>query len=246
MKADYTHICFVIDASGSMDCIANDVRGSFDSFMDTQRELPGEVFIDVYQFSGKVSHLVNSVALEDFDNDLMKKYTCQGCTALNDAVCTAIDELGVKLANMAESDRPSLVNFIIITDGEENASREFSSDDVKRRIKVQQEQYRWEFRFLAANQDAFAAGSRLRHIHVSARGIGQVNLFGQQSACHSAALRSDPQSAGVALLKFDIAGCGLDIDIILRDYIGENDAAACCFRRYGVAPHAGEYDLSAC
>lgn len=161
MKADYTHICFVIDASGSMSCIANDVRGSFDSFMDTQRELPGEVFVDVYQFSGKVSHLVNSVALENFDNDLMKKYTCQGCTALNDAVCTAIDELGVKLANMAESDRPSLVNFIIITDGEENASREFSSDDVKRRIKVQQEQYRWEFRFLAANQDAFAAGGRI-------------------------------------------------------------------------------------
>ena len=161
MKKDYTHICIVLDASGSMSSIESDIKGSFNTFLDKQREEPGKTVFDLFQFSDEVERLVKSADLALFKDDLMAKYTCSGCTALNDAVCTAIDTMGKEFAEMPESERPENVLCVIITDGEENASKEFSTDDVKKRIQHQQDVYKWEFLFLAANQDAFETGSAL-------------------------------------------------------------------------------------
>ena len=161
MKKDYTHICIVLDASGSMECIENDIKGSFNTFLNKQREEPGKTVFDLFQFSDEVERLVKSADLALFKDDLMAKYTCSGCTALNDAVCIAIDTMGREFAEMPESERPENVLCVIITDGQENASREFSTADVKKRIEHQQDVYKWEFLFLAANQDAFESGSAL-------------------------------------------------------------------------------------
>ena len=161
MKKDYTHICIVLDASGSMECIENDIKGSFNTFLDKQREEPGKTVFDLFQFSSEVERLVKSADLALFKDDLMAKYTCSGCTALNDAVCIAIDTMGKEFAEMPETERPENVLCVIITDGQENASKEFSTADVKKRIEHQQNVYQWEFLFLAANQDAFESGSAL-------------------------------------------------------------------------------------
>ena len=158
MKKDYTHICIVLDASGSMGCIENDIKGSFNTFLDKQREEPGKTVFDLFQFSDEVERLVKSADLALFKDDLMAKYTCSGCTALNDAVCTAIDTMGREFAAMPESERPENVLCVIITDGEENASKEFSAKDVKQRIEHQKNVYNWEFDFLAANQEAWETG----------------------------------------------------------------------------------------
>ena len=69
--------------------------------------------------------------------------------------------MGREFAAMPEEERPENVLCVIITDGQENASKEFTADDVKKRIEHQQKVYQWEFIFLAANQDAFAAGGSL-------------------------------------------------------------------------------------
>lgn len=161
MKKDYTHICIVLDASGSMSDIESDIKGSFNTFLDKQREEPGKTVFDLFQFSDEVERLVKSADLALFKDDLMAKYTCSGCTALNDAVCTAIDTMGREFSEMPESERPENVLCVIITDGEENASKEFSTDDVKKRIQHQQDVYKWEFLFLAANQDAFETGETI-------------------------------------------------------------------------------------
>ena len=161
MKKDYTHICIVLDASGSMECIENDIKGSFNTFLDKQREEPGKTVFDLFQFSSEVERLVKSADLALFKDDLMAKYTCSGCTALNDAICIAIDTMGKEFAEMPETERPENVLCVIITDGQENASKEFSTADVKKRIEHQQNVYQWEFLFLAANQDAFESGSAL-------------------------------------------------------------------------------------
>lgn len=161
MKKDYTHICIVLDASGSMSDIESDIKGSFNTFLDKQREEPGKTVFDLFQFSSEVEHLVRSADLAVFKDDLMAKYTCSGMTALNDAVCTAIDTMGREFAEMPETERPENVLCVIITDGYENASREFSTDDVKKRIQHQQDVYKWEFLFLAANQDAFETGEKI-------------------------------------------------------------------------------------
>ena len=162
---DYTHIRIVLDASGSMAEIESDTKGSFNSFLNEQKKSEGKTVFDLYQFSDKVSRIVEHVDLATFNNDLMKKYRCSGCTALNDAVCTAIDTLGNEFSQMKEKDRPEHVMFVIITDGMENASRKFSSADVKKRIQEQTDVYKWDFQYLAANQDAFATGEALGVSH---------------------------------------------------------------------------------
>ena len=158
MKHDYTHLIIILDASGSMSRIQDDVKGSFNEFLKKQREELGKTVFDLFQFNDEVKRLVVSADLAQFHEDLMSRYNCTGCTALNDAVCTAIDTVGREFANMPEEERPEHVLCVIITDGEENASREFTTEDVKNRIKHQQEVYNWDFRFLAANQDAFETG----------------------------------------------------------------------------------------
>jgi len=161
MKKDYTHILIVLDASGSMMSIQDDIKGSFNEFLKKQREEPGKTVFDLYQFNDEAKRIVKSADLAKFHDDLMAKYVCTGCTALNDAVCTAIDTVGHEFAGMPEAERPEHVLCVIITDGMENASHEFTAKDVKDRIKHQQDVYSWDFQFLAANQDAFATGESI-------------------------------------------------------------------------------------
>ena len=161
MKHDYTHILIILDASGSMSSIRDDIKGSFNEFLKKQREAKGKTVFDLYQFNDEAVRIVRSADLANFHDDLMAGYDCSGCTALNDAVCTAIDTIGREFSDMPEAERPEHVLCVIITDGMENASREFTTMDVKDRIEHQQEVYSWDFRFLAANQDAFEAGESI-------------------------------------------------------------------------------------
>ncbi|MBR2005122.1 MAG: VWA domain-containing protein [Thermoguttaceae bacterium] len=161
MKQDYIHVCVVLDASGSMGVVENDVKGTFNSFIAEQREQPGKTVLDVYQFSDETTRIVRSADLSTFENDLMRSYRCSGCTALNDAVCQAIDEIGAEFAALPESERPEQVLVAILTDGEENASRRFTKADVKERIDRQTNVYSWKFVFLAANIDATETGASL-------------------------------------------------------------------------------------
>ena len=112
----------------------------------------------MWQFDDEVKHLADSVDLNAGAPRTIEDYTIGGCTALYDAICTGIDELGRKFAAQPEAERPDGVIFAILTDGFENASRTFTRTDVKNRIEHQSSKYSWEFRFLAANQDAITTG----------------------------------------------------------------------------------------
>jgi hypothetical protein len=78
----------------------------------------------------------------------------RGTTALLDAVGKTILDVGDRLFHTSEEERPGKVIFVITTDGQENASREFTYVSVKNLIERQQEKYNWEFIFLGANIDA--------------------------------------------------------------------------------------------
>ena len=190
MKKDYTHILIVLDASGSMMSIQDDIKGSFNEFLKKQREEPGKTVFDLYQFSDTAKRIVKSADLSHFHDDLMAKYICTGCTALNDAVCTAIDTVGREFSGMPEPERPEHVLCVIITDGQENASREFTAKDVKERIRHQQDVYSWEFQFLAADQDAFAAGGELGISHDNCMNFSH-DFTGVSMLCHRMAVRMD-------------------------------------------------------
>jgi sugar phosphate isomerase/epimerase len=96
-----------------MGCIEDDIKGSFNTFLNKQREEQGKTVFDLFQFSDEVERLVKSADLALFKDDLMAKYTCSGCTALNDAVCIAIDTMGKEFASMPEEERPEKIKRAI-------------------------------------------------------------------------------------------------------------------------------------
>ena len=161
MRADLTEIAFVLDRSGSMNPITADAIGGFNTFLLAQQALSGQARLTLVLFDHEYLVAHNNVdihAVPPLDN---KTYVPRGMTALLDAVGRTIDDMGVRLAGTPEEDRPAKVIVAILTDGQENASRDYTFAKVSAMIKHQQEKYSWEFIFLAANQDAIAAAGAI-------------------------------------------------------------------------------------
>ena len=156
-----------VDRSGSMGAIRTDAEGGINSFIEQQSKEPGEALLTLVQFNTQYEFIHSGKPIKR-----VSQYKLQpsGSTALLDAVGRAINETGARLSAMDESQRPGLVVFVIVTDGQENASREFNRTQIRQMIEHQQSVYRWQFTFLAANQDAFAEGASLG---IAADGIAQ-------------------------------------------------------------------------
>ena len=101
------------------------------------------------------------VALDEVKPLTKDDYSACGGTALLDAVGRTIDNLGVRLSNTPEEERPEHVIFVITTDGEENSSMSYSLQKVREMIEHQQEKYSWQFIFLGANMDAVSEAGKL-------------------------------------------------------------------------------------
>lgn len=161
MRADLTEIAFVLDRSGSMNPIAADAIGGFNTFLASQQALPGEARLTLVLFDHEYLVVHDNVAIRQVPPLDAKTFVPRGMTALLDAVGRTIDDVGVRLAATPEEQRPAKVIVAILTDGQENASRDYTFAKVAGMIKHQQEKYSWEFLFLAANQDAIAAAGAL-------------------------------------------------------------------------------------
>ena len=158
MRNDLSDITMVIDRSGSMQSIQSDAEGGINSFIEQQQKEPGEATLTLVQFDTDYEFVHSGVPIRQIP---AFKLIPRGSTALLDAVGRAINETGARLSAMDESQRPGLVVFVIVTDGEENSSREFTRDQIRKMVEHQQSAYKWQFTFLAANQDAFAAGGSM-------------------------------------------------------------------------------------
>lgn len=153
MRSDLTDVTLVVDRSGSMNVIREDAQGGVNSFIQDLVKGQGQALLTLVQFDTQYEFVHKGVPSQD-----VPKYELQprGMTALLDAVGRAINETGQRLAALEEKDRPGLVLFVIMTDGMENSSVEFSKSQVKQMIEHQQNKYQWHFTFLGANQDAFS------------------------------------------------------------------------------------------
>ena len=158
MRSDLTDITLVVDRSGSMDSIKSDAEGGINEFIQQQANEPGEALLSLMQFDTEYDLVHNGVSAGKVPP---YQLVPRGMTALLDAVGRSINETGARLAAMPEQNRPGLVIFVIVTDGAENSSKEFTHADIRKMIEHQQSEYSWQFTFLAADQDAFAAGSSL-------------------------------------------------------------------------------------
>jgi len=163
MKQNYTHLVLVLDKSGSMGHLQQATIEGVNSLVAAQKDIPGTITTSLYTFDGNVQEVKN------FDLLTTWNYVPSGSTALLDAVAEAITKEGERLSAKAEQDRPDRVVFVIITDGEENTSKVAKLEDVKNTVKHQQDIYKWQFVFLGANIDAFAAGSKMNFAAVNSR-----------------------------------------------------------------------------
>jgi len=157
-----TSITVILDKSGSMSSVVTDTIGGYNQFIKTQKELPGECEISLIQFSTTNEFTYKSKNIKELTEGLTSvQYQPNGNTALLDAIGKAVIEKGIELAALPEEQRPGKVLFVIITDGQENSSREFNCDQIKQMIEHQKDAYSWDFTFLGANIDTFAAADSL-------------------------------------------------------------------------------------
>ena len=153
---DFTAIKVVIDRSGSMAYIRTDAEGALAEFIKEQASVPGKATLALSQFDVVYEDVYASVDIKDAPEYVLKP---RGGTALNDAIGKSIYDFGAELEAMPENDRPGNVIVVIITDGEENSSHEYSTQAVKALVETQKDKYNWNFLFLAANQDAVLTGA---------------------------------------------------------------------------------------
>jgi hypothetical protein len=150
MKTGLVEIVSILDRSGSMAGLEKDTIGGYNSFIAAQAKLPGDLKVTTILFDDKYELLFSGVkADEAMLND--SNYTTRGSTALLDAVGKTILDIGARLANTKEDDRAEKIIFVITTDGQENASKEFNHVKIKEMITHQREVYKWEFVFFGAN-----------------------------------------------------------------------------------------------
>lgn len=157
MIDDYTHIVLVTDRSGSMENIKSDAQGGINTFIKEQKEQPGIATFAFYDFDTEHRKV--------FGPDDIRKFTeyalvPRGGTAMLDAIGRAVNETNSFVWSIPEVLRPKNVVFVIVTDGEENSSREFNYDTIKKMITSKQE-LGWNFIFLAGDQDAVLNGAKM-------------------------------------------------------------------------------------
>ena len=161
MNKNLTDLIFVLDMSGSMYGLTDDTIGGFNSMIDKQKKEDGEVVVTTALFNDKVKFIHDRFDINDVKPMDDRQYVAGGCTALLDAVGTAIQKEVAVQRNLPETSRAEKVIFVIITDGYENASREYSYNDIKKMIESEQEKNGWEFMFLGANIDAASEGAKI-------------------------------------------------------------------------------------
>lgn len=152
---DLTLIAVLVDRSGSMQTCRDDMQGGLNTFIKEQANQPGKAEITLAQFDNEYE-LVWPVM--DLREELQYTLSPRGSTALLDGMGRFITEVGDQLRQRREKNRPSKVIVCIVTDGQENSSREWRRDKIRELVTQQREQWNWEFVFLGANMDAVAEG----------------------------------------------------------------------------------------
>lgn len=137
-----------------------DTIGGYNALMEKQKKEEGEAVVSTVLFDDEAEVLHDRMALEHVPAMTEKEYYVRGCTALLDALGGAIHHIGNVHKYARDEDRPEKTLFIITTDGQENSSRNYTYERVKKMVERQKEKYGWEFLFLGANIDAIAEASR--------------------------------------------------------------------------------------
>ena len=151
---NYIKIINIIDKSGSMDTMIDTAINGFNEFLIEQKKVDGDALVSTVLFSDGYYPVYDDVDIQKCLYLDKNNYIPKGYTALYDAIGKTINKEIDKLGNMPIEDRPVKILCVILTDGHENHSREFTKDQIKNLIGEMKEEFNWEFIFLAANEEA--------------------------------------------------------------------------------------------
>ena len=163
--SNVTELVFILDRSGSMAGLESDTVGGFNGMIAKQKQQEGEAFVTTVLFDNEIETLHDRIPLTEIPEMTERDYYVRGCTALIDAIGTTVKHIENIHKYARKEDVPAHTLFVITTDGLENASRVYSSAEVKRMIERKKEKDGWEFLFIGANIDAVETA---KHIGISA------------------------------------------------------------------------------
>jgi len=187
VKNNITELVFILDRSGSMAGLERDTIGGFNSLIEKQKKEDGECYVSTVIFDNVSEVLHDRVKLAEVNKMTEKEYTVRGATALIDAIGGAIHHIKNVHKYIRPEDVPEHTMFVITTDGMENASHQYSSDQVKKMIEEQKEKCGWEFLFIGANIDAVETAAKFginsdRAVNYHADTVGTGVLYETVSA----------------------------------------------------------------
>ena len=187
MNKELTEIVYILDRSGSMGGLEEDTIGGFNAMMEKQKKTGQKAYVSTILFDDECEVLHDRVPLEKVEKMTDRQYYVRGCTALLDAVGSAIHHIANVHKYAREEDRPAKTIFVITTDGMENASCKYSYEQIQKMVRKQQKKHGWEFIFIGANIDSFAEAQRLgvkksRAVNYVHDNIGTAKVYAGVSA----------------------------------------------------------------
>jgi hypothetical protein len=157
-RSDLTHLYVLLDRSGSMQSIKTDIVGGFDAFVAEQRKASGDCRMTLARFDNEYELVFADRPIADVGPLVLEP---RGSTALLDSMGRLVVDAGARLAAMPEHERPGTVVVAVMTDGFENASREWTHASIKALVDQQTSDYGWQFLYMGADQDAVEVGKGL-------------------------------------------------------------------------------------
>jgi hypothetical protein len=158
---DVTEIICIIDRSGSMESIRSDAIGGFNRFLADQQEPEDPARLTMVLFDDQYDVAYNGAEIQTVPALTKTTFVPRGMTALLDAVGKTLNTVSARLAEIPADDRPEKVIVAILTDGHENASKEFSLPVIREMISHYSTDLKWDFIYLAASQDAFSEAGQM-------------------------------------------------------------------------------------
>ena len=193
--ADYRKVdlFMIIDRSGSMGSVVNDAIGGYNTFLNEQKKIEGEAIANLLLFDHEMLMIKENVPLSELPELDTRTYIPRGSTSLFDAIALAVGKIKEKYKDTISSEIPAIL-FMILTDGEENSSREVRTIERMKEIITECRGYGWEFIFVAADQDAFTTATSMgmsagNTMNYSTKGVsgmaGTAGALGKMSASTS-------------------------------------------------------------
>lgn len=205
-----TMICVVLDRSGSMGGREKDVIGGVNTFIDEQKKLPDPASMAFVRFdTDNIERFRAMTPLEKVEHLQPGDFQPRGGTPLLDAVGRTI----MALEDDWKTEKPERAILIVVTDGEENASREYTKEKIKALIKARQDSGLWAFVYLGANVDAFHEAGQM--------GFAASNTAGYQNTTRGVKSMYAAASASTSHMRMS----GSNVSHNLGRNIGEDDEA---------------------